>query len=150
MMSQSRSALLVIPGPPVGKARPRFTRNGKPYTPAATAAQEQAIAWAAKDAATGLAAQGWTLTSKAVSLTVRLYLRIPRSYPKKWRERAAAGLIWPTGKPDADNGLKLAQDSLNRIAWEDDGQVVRATVEKRYDEQPRTEIVIEELGEKKT
>ena len=36
-----------------------------------------------------------------------------------------------TKKPDADNVLKIVMDGLNGVAYEDDKQVVDATVHKR-------------------
>lgn len=35
-------------------------------------------------------------------------------------------------KPDVDNLAKIVLDSLNKIAYDDDAQVCRLLVEKRY------------------
>lgn len=40
----------------------------------------------------------------------------------------------PTGRPDLSNLLKLVEDGLTGIAWDDDDQIVRvASLAKRYD-----------------
>lgn len=44
---------------------------------------------------------------------------------------------------DWDNFHKLSMDSLTGIVWEDDSQIMKATVEKFYDKKnPRIEIII--------
>lgn len=53
--------------------------------------------------------------------------------------------IYPTIKPDTDNIAKSILDSLNGIAYKDDKQVTRLTVEKRYDEQPSVSVWISEV-----
>ncbi len=46
-------------------------------------------------------------------------------------------------KSDWDNFHKLSMDSLTGIVWEDDSQIQRAVVEKRYDKlNPRIEIEV--------
>jgi Holliday junction resolvase RusA-like endonuclease len=46
-------------------------------------------------------------------------------------------------KSDWDNFHKLSMDALTGIVWEDDSQIVKATVEKFYSkENPRIEITI--------
>jgi Holliday junction resolvase RusA-like endonuclease len=50
--------------------------------------------------------------------------------------------MWPTKKPDADNILKLAADSLNGLAYVDDKQIVSAVIHKFYSDRPRLEINI--------
>jgi Holliday junction resolvase RusA-like endonuclease len=53
--------------------------------------------------------------------------------------------IYPTIKPDTDNIAKSILDSLNGIAYKDDKQVVKLTVEKRYDEIPSVSVWISEV-----
>jgi Holliday junction resolvase RusA-like endonuclease len=47
--------------------------------------------------------------------------------------------------PDFDNLEKFAVDSINKIVFEDDKQIVSCRTDKRYSERPRTEILIKEL-----
>jgi Holliday junction resolvase RusA-like endonuclease len=61
---------------------------------------------------------------QALRLEVTAYSIRPKSKSKK--------VLFPTGKPDADNQLKLVGDSLNGILWRDDAIIVDATCHKRY------------------
>ena len=48
-------------------------------------------------------------------------------------------------KPDVDNLAKIVLDSLNKIAYDDDVQVCRLLVEKRYGETPQVLVRLSEL-----
>lgn len=137
MVTPAYHIVITVPGQPTGKARPRVVR-GHTYTPVETTKAEWDIGWLAKQA-------GAQITAAPVALTVRAYFRVPPRWPKRWREDALTGVLHHTRKPDGDNVLKLVGDALNHIIWEDDGQVVRATVEKWYSDLPRLEIEIEVL-----
>lgn len=86
----------------------------------------------------------------------------PKKQKKQWAEEAygqweSDTLIGNLGiniklyfgdkrKRDWDNYHKLAMDSLTGIIWDDDSQIIKATVEKLYDkENPRIEIIIKIL-----
>lgn len=47
------------------------------------------------------------------------------------------GEIRPTKKPDLDNVAKIICDGLNKIAYEDDSQIIDLTVTKYYAEIPK-------------
>lgn len=52
----------------------------------------------------------------------------------------------PLKKPDSDNIAKIVLDSLNKIAFDDDAQVVELTVVKKWtEEQERIEFELEEV-----
>lgn len=123
---------------PVGKGRPRFTRTGHAYTPAKTRAAERQIAEAAR-----ASMKGRPPFPGPVTVHVSAVFPIPKSWPKKKREDADAGLIAPTVKPDADNVAKLV-DALNGIVFEDDKQVVFLSVMKQYGETPTLALFVEE------
>ena len=112
-----------IPTLPKAKARPRFRKNGKSYTPKNTADAELLIKLAV--------ARQWRQkpVEGAVSLMLRVYLPRPKSAKKR---------ELPTVKPDWDNYGKLVSDSLNGLVWKDDAQIVSAFVNKQYcdSEQP--------------
>ena len=101
---------------PVGKARPRVTRNGA-FTPEKTVNAERLVAWACKKAMAG-----------ARPLKGPLWLEVEAWFlpPKQ------AASPYKTTKPDLDNILKLVGDALNKIAWHDDSQVIRASAWKGY------------------
>jgi Holliday junction resolvase RusA-like endonuclease len=54
------------------------------------------------------------------------------------------GTIKPVKKPDLDNIAKICLDALNKLAFDDDSQIVALRVEKHYSEEPRVEIEITE------
>jgi Holliday junction resolvase RusA-like endonuclease len=123
-----------IPGEPTGKARPRVTRWGT-YNTEKTVLYENLV----KTAYNGKLHEGY------IEMTVKAYYSIAKSTSKKKREQMLSGEIRPTKKPDCDNVLKIIADALNKIAYDDDAQIVRATVEKHYSENPRVVVEINEI-----
>lgn len=132
-----RSKTIVIPGKPQGKGRPRFTRYGRPYTPEKTVDYEAKIlaAWFQQ-------ADGWTVREGGVGVIVTAYFPVPKSASRDLKSGMLSGRIPATVKPDADNVLKIVLDALNGHAWQDDKQVVSASVQKLYAEDPRVEVVL--------
>jgi Holliday junction resolvase RusA-like endonuclease len=128
----------IIPGKPVGKGRPRFTKGGTPYTPEKTRAYETKAAIIYK-----LAARGYKFPRHVpVSVTIRAFYGVPASDTKRQRERKLTGAVLPCKKPDIDNVTKIILDALNGLAYEDDAQVVKITAEKFYSDRPRVEISV--------
>lgn len=126
-------------GEPRGKGRPRF-RIVKPrsaaqfvsvYTDSDTVKYEDRLAGAARDAMAGREP-----LDEPLSVLVEAFMPIPASWSNRQRERAILGHFWPTGKPDADNILKVL-DACNKIVWRDDSLIVQAVVRKQYCAQPR-------------
>lgn len=123
---------LTVPGEPVPKGRPRMTKTGAVYTPAKTHNAENHIRalyyrkYKSEQADPG----------RPLHLDVVFYIQIPKS-----RHDIEEGSLC-TKHIDTDNLLKLVSDALNRMAYEDDSQVVRMTAEKRWSMTPRTEIRI--------
>lgn len=129
---------IVLAGEPIGKGRPRMAKTtGHVYTPPRTASYENRLAWAAQ-----AEMKGRKLMDGPLDVSIRAYLGIPASMTKVKRALAQAGYAWPTKKPDIDNFCKSALDSLNKVVFLDDSQVVRCLVEKHWSDQPRLEIII--------
>lgn len=76
-------------------------------------------------------------------ISLRVYLPIPTSKTKTFKEQAEKGLIRPTTKPDTDNCGKIIKDALNGFAYYDDRQIVSEHIEKWYSSEPRVEVQIE-------
>jgi len=123
-----------IPGEPTGKGRPRVMKWGT-YTPEKTILYENLV----KTAYNGELMQG------ALGMEVKAYYQIPVSAPKKKQEMMRRLELFPTKKPDCDNVLKIIADALNKIAYNDDSQIVYAKIEKLYSDAPRVEVVLFEL-----
>lgn len=127
-----------IQGNPVAKGRPRFARRGNfvaTYTPKNTAQAENEIQ---REALSHISEP----ITEPVELSIVFYMAIPRSTSKKRSESLKNAPH--VKRPDVDNLAKLVLDALNGIAWKDDSQVYSMSVEKRYSDNPRTEVTIEE------
>ena len=95
--------------------------------------------------AAALFMRGRAPTENPVCLLVHAFREIPQSWSRRDRQAALDGAIRPTARPDGDNYLKVAQDSLNGICWKDDSQVVDARVIKAFSDQPALRIEVREL-----
>lgn len=125
-------------GAPVGKGRPRATRQGafvRIYTPAKTKDYEAQVADAAKTAM-----RGRSPVESAVQVNMAIYVEPPKSWTKTKRAGALRGDVYPTTKPDVDNIIKGIFDACNGIVFVDDKQICSLQVTKRYDERPRVEV----------
>lgn len=127
-----------VPGEPQGKARPRFTRVGRTYTPKKTADYEAQIKAAFLDA-------DGKYTEYPVSVRITAMYSTPKSASKEKRKKMMLGEILPTKKPDLDNIAKVVCDALNGIAYKDDSQVCRLAVVKQYGTEPGIMVTIREV-----
>ena len=116
-----------VPGNPIGKARARILRTGRSYTPAPTKAWEASAALIAK-----AARQAAAPVHGPLYLYVVAWMPIPASWSKRKQADALSGKLRPVVKPDADNILKIVGDALTKVVWNDDAQVVEASVRKAY------------------
>lgn len=128
-----------VPGIPVGKGRPRFTKNGHhPYTPQKTQDYEDKVVqcWQCQSGK-GFAA------GVPLRATVTAFFTVPKSTSKK---KAAAMDGTPhTKRPDADNVAKAILDALNGQAYNDDSAIALLTVRKyQTTGASRVEVTIEE------
>jgi len=133
---------LSIPGLPVGKGRPRITRNKIAYTPKQTRTQEAFIK--------ALFVQkypGHVILDGPLEMTVLAFFPIPKSASKSAKNSMILGGTFPTRKPDADNLLKVFMDALSGLAYRDDAQIVSVMLDKRYSENPHAEVKITAPGE---
>ena len=126
-----RTETILIEGEPVAKGRPRVRKyKGKSwaYTPEKTRNYERAIvkAWNNQEQFTG-----------ALKVKIEAYMQAPQK-PKTDR---------PTKAPDADNIAKTILDGLNKVAWEDDKQIVDLHVEKFWSSSPYVKVTISEVVE---
>ena len=127
-----------VPGVPVGKGRPRFTRTGHTYTPEKTAAYEEKVRLCWKTQSGQAFAGGVPLKASIIA-----YFPIPKSTSKKKAE-AMEG-TFHTSRPDADNVAKSILDALNGCAYPDDSAVQIDRCWKIYTNgAPRVEVTIEE------
>lgn len=138
-----------IYGEPMGKGRPRFsTFGGRPqtYTPEKTANYEQLVKLSFLDQCGGNCK---VEDDAQLYVEITAYFSVPKRDSKKMAACKHAGIIRPTKKPDCDNITKIVLDSLNKIAYSDDAQVVGCDTEKYYvrseSESARVEVTIYEI-----
>lgn len=124
-----------VHGTPVAKGRPRFTRQGRAYTPAKTVAYEKLIRQTYAPSGTKLVGP--------LRLSVVAHFQFTASWPasRKGADR------YHTAKPDLDNIVKIVGDALNGYAFDDDSQIVFVSASKRIGaDEPRLSIVLEEIN----
>jgi Holliday junction resolvase RusA-like endonuclease len=130
-----------IPGPPVGKGRPRMGKAGgfsRLYTPEKTVSYESLVGYTATQAMAGR-----PLLEGACTVAMDICVQIPASWSRKKQAAAAAGTVHPTTKPDIDNVEKAVFDGLNGVVWRDDVQVVEVRKRKRYADTPGVCVTVE-------
>jgi len=133
--------VITLLGTPITKLRPRFSRHkGKVRTYDCQSEEKNTISWLLKSKMNGEAP-----LSGPLSLELIFFMPIPKSVSRKKREKMISGEIKHTGKPDCDNLIKGPMDCMNTIVYKDDSQVYEIHAQKRYGENPRTEITIKWL-----
>lgn len=131
-----------IPGPPQGKGRPRFSvvrGHIHTRTPDDTVLYENLVRVMYREQV------GVKRLDGAIKAEITGYFPVPKSWSKRKQAAAVAGELEHTSKCDADNLAKVILDSLNELAYKDDAQVSRLEVRKRYGEEPRVEVRLEEI-----
>ncbi len=116
-------------GEPQGKGRPNFSKIGNHVqvrTPDKTILYENLV----RTEYQRQCGQSRFPDGAMLELNVKAHYQIPTSVSKKKKQAMLDGEIRPTKKPDIDNVLKVVADSLNKIAYRDDAQIVETRVQK--------------------
>ena len=88
----------------------------------------------------------WPRWSGPINLAVVEYREIPISWSFKKRNAALTGTLRPISRPDIKNIIWLCEDSLNKLVFIDDSQIVSYDgTAKYYGELPRLEITVTRL-----
>lgn len=80
-----------------------------------------------------------------LDMRIKAYYQIPKSASKSKKEKMLSGIIRPRVKPDVDNIEKIIADSLNKLAYRDDAQIVDMQCRKFYSDTPRVEVIIKQI-----
>lgn len=131
--------IFTVVGKPRAKQRPRLTKSGHAYTPQETINYENWVKQCFLDQCEGQR----MLEDELVAELVAIY-PIPKSKSKRVKEEMEQDNIRPTSKPDLDNIAKSILDALNGIAYQDDSQIVKLSVEKKYGDEPMVKVKIYE------
>lgn len=130
--------IFTVPGKPVGKGRPRFTRSGRAYTPKSTKNYEKAVKQAYRAKYGDIEPY-----EGAVLIKIWAFFPIPKSDSKKKRKEKLERKVLPTVIPDLDNIVKCVSDGLNGVAYQDDKQIVSITAHKVYNGEPYVLVSLE-------
>lgn len=130
-----------IPGEPCGKGRPKFTTIGghaRAITPQKTVNYENLVKMCFME-------KNEKILEGMLSAEIICHYSIPQSTSNKKRISMLNGEIRPTKKPDLDNIAKIVLDSLNKIAYNDDSQIVEIYISKYYSSVPFVEVKLSEV-----
>ena len=106
-------------GTPVAKGRPRLSRYGA-YTPEKTVNYENLVNLSFINSGCEP-----YINNEPLECIINLYKSIPKSVSKKKQQDMLLGKIRPISKPDLDNCIKSILDGLNKVAFNDDKQIVK-------------------------
>ena len=134
--------IFVVPGRPQPKERPRVTRSGYSFTPPRTKEYEALVIEQAKKS--GTLPQS-PIEETPLKMIIWCYMPIPTSWSRKKQELAIQGKLLPAKRPDIDNLGKIVMDALNGVAYKDDAQIVQLVINKIYSEEPRLDVLIDEM-----
>lgn len=133
-----------VPGEPCAQGRPRFAVRGghaAAYDPEKSKNYKALVRLAAEQA---MQEAHWLYCVELpLQITVKVYLEVPASKSKKFKDGALKGIELPTKKPDVDNVLKTIMDALSGVVYKDDKQIVSAIVTKEYSERPHLTVELE-------
>lgn len=136
-----------VPIEPVAQERPRFNPMSsccrRPRDPQKSKQAKFDLGMYAKKAT-----MGSPLITGPVDVLLITYRKIPKGTSKIKEEKMLAGEIVPETKPDTSNYLKLVEDALNNVVWEDDSRIIDIVTGKRYGQTPGYRIIVKEHSKK--
>jgi len=123
---------MVIHQIPIAQPRPRVTRWGT-FDPA-------------KDKKNFIRLQFQEQISEKLDCPIEIemffFMPIAKSISKKKAKLMQDNVIKHTKRPDCDNIFKTYSDCMNDLVYKDDSQIYKIYIEKRYSDNPRTEVII--------
>ena len=131
----------IVEGKIVGKERPRVNMNtGIVYTPGRTKEYETLVQQSFR-----IKYPQYKMLKNRIGIDIIAYFKIPKEPNKANTEKRLNDQRTLTKKPDIDNIAKSILDAMNRFIIYDDNQVVKISVEKKYDTEDKTYIRVYEL-----
>ena len=129
-----------IPSKIIGKGRPRLnSHTGKVYTPTRTKDYEELV-----EQYFLLKYPRYKTLDGRIKMDIVAYFEVPKSTSKLVKTQMMENKISPNKKPDIDNIVKIILDAMNNIAFKDDTQITKISVEKKYSEIEKVFVRIEE------
>ncbi len=131
---------LTIPGNPIAKQRPRFSKTGKTYD---RQSREKKLVRCLM--MKEIADQGYLKRlQEPISVHMTFHTPIPNSWSQK-RKESVLGKCNPA-RPDLDNYVKFYCDVMNDLVYQDDNLITELWCEKKYSDKPKVVITIFEEG----
>ncbi len=129
-----------VPGPIKGKGRPRInSHTGTVYTPTKTKDYEYLI-----EQYFLLKYPQFNVFKGRIEVKIIAIFAIPKNVKMSEAQKMLENFISPTKKPDIDNIVKIILDAMNKFAFNDDTQITKLNVEKKYGTEEKIYIQIEE------
>lgn len=129
-----------VPGKIIGKGRPRLNSyTGVVYTPTRTKDYESLV-----EQYFLLKYPRFKVLEGRIKVSIIAYFSIPKTTKKADINEMLENNISPTKKPDIDNIVKSILDSMNKFAFNDDNQITKLEVEKKYAIEDKVYVKIEE------
>lgn len=148
---ESKKMKLIIDIEPKPQSRPRFSKWGTYEAPEMTKWRKEVTDYIIEN-------YSGHYFDCAAKVNITFYMKAPKTISKEPSKRArlttlkkyqnfVRELIWHDKKPDLDNLVKAAFDSISKseIVWTDDNIVCDLHARKVYSPNPRIEIEIEEI-----
>jgi len=140
LQSKRVLACVIVHGEPVQAGRPRFnSKTRKAHDPEKSREYKAMV----KESA-ALQYHGPLIADKAIAVDINIYRSIQKSASHKEHSLRAAGEHRPIVKPDTSNYVKLIEDALTGVIWEDDNLIVSLVAKKYYSDDPRIEVTVTE------
>jgi len=130
-----------IIGKPFGKQRARTLKSGHSYNPPETVHYENLVKLSYQQQV-----DDKTMFPGALEVSITAFFPIPESYSNKKKEACRTNQIRPTTKPDCDNIAKIVCDALNKIAYNDDSQIVEIKIRKFYSDVPQVDVFMQDVN----
>ena len=129
-----------VPGKVIVKVRPRLNSyTGAVYTPKRTKDYESLV-----EQYFLLKYPRFKALEGRIKVNIIAYFAIPKTTKKSDINEMLENNISPTKKPDIDNIVKVVLDSMNKFAFKDDNQITKLEVEKKYAQEDKVYVKIEE------
>lgn len=131
-----------VEGKPFGKQRPRVIHRGgfsRAYTPPETVAYEKKVKNSYENIAKNIQ------MNKPIEANIIGIFPVPKSISNKKRNYLINNKIHHISKPDCDNIAKSILDALNGVAYKDDSQICKLSVEKYYGKVPKVIVSLKEI-----
>jgi Holliday junction resolvase RusA-like endonuclease len=136
-MASTNVLHIIIPGVPVARERPRFSKFG-------TYDKQGSVKEFYRLSILNQLPKGFNVLTGPISLILLFELPIPKHTSKK---KTLTLIGTPhVKKPDIDNLYKML-DAYNGVLWMDDSQIHTVTMRKMYSENPKTNLIVEYEGD---